>query len=92
MSTPQKHEWACIQIVTRGETGFFGSCCWGLATYEKMGEQWLVKNYRGLHNLGYLPGLDEFTVGKEGDGDESNDMGKEIVRVSVAGVSSHRPR
>jgi hypothetical protein len=80
-SPEQKHHWACCQIVSRGEAGFFHEKCWGLAADERKGsneltagDQWLIKIYFGLRHLGYLPGLDELEADLEAQNEDGADQ------------------
>ena len=60
----EKWTWVVVQIMERGVEGFFDQC-YGLATKSKtssntlaQGEQWMVKAFWALKNIGHIPGLE----------------------------------
>jgi hypothetical protein len=84
----EKWGWVVAQIFERGEDGFFDNC-YGLATKQmassnalSQGDQWLVKAFWALRNIGFVPALDEFgdppTGDDGGDGGEGGEGGEVI--------------
>ena len=84
----EKWGWVVTQIFERGDHGFFDNC-YGLATKQmassnalSQGDQWLVKAFWALRNIGYVPALDEFgdppTGDDGGDGGDGGEDGEAI--------------
>ena len=81
MTDIKKWGWVVAQIFERGEPGFFDKC-YGLATKQmassnalSQGDQWLVKAFWALRNIGVLPNLDEIGDPPPG-GDDGGDGGE----------------